>query len=79
MAIPCETSLRFKSSVGYHAKDTYLDFFQTKSGTSPELLTLIRKISKKERPRGKHQRQFVFKCGIQTVVEKQQHRPSKFN
>ena len=78
MAIPCETSLRFKSLVDYHAKDTYLNSFQTKSGTSPELLTLIRKISKKERPRGKHQRQFVFKYGMQTVVEKQQHRPSKF-
>ena len=78
MAIPSETSLRFKSLVSYHAKDTYLDSFQTKSETSPELLTLIRKISKKERPRGKHQRQFVFRYGIQTVVEKQQHRPSQF-
>ena len=78
MAIPCETSLRFKSLVGYHAKDTYLDSFQTKSGTSPKLLTLIRIISKKERPRGKHQRQFVFKYGMQTVVEKQQHRRSQF-
>ena len=78
MAIPCETSLRFKSSVSYHSKNTNLDSFQTKSGTSPELLTLIRKIGKKERPRGKHQQQFVFKYGIQTVVEKQQHRPSGF-
>ena len=78
MAIPCETSLRFKSSVGYHSKDTNLDSFQTKSWTSPELLTLIRKIGKKERPRGKHQQQFVFKYGMQTVVEKQQHRPSGF-
>ena len=78
MAIPSETSLRFKSLVSYHAKDTYLDSFQTKSETSPELLTLIWKISKKERPRGKHQRQFVFRYGIQTVVEKQQHRSSQF-
>ena len=77
MAIPCETSLRFKSSVGYHSKDTNLDSFHTKSGTSPELLTFIRKISKKERPRDKHQQQFVFKYGMQTVVEKQQHRPSR--
>ena len=35
MAIPCETSLRFKSSVGYHSKDTNLNSFQTKSETSP--------------------------------------------
>ena len=70
--------LRFKSSVGYHCKDTYLDSFKTKSGTSTELLTLIRKISKKERPRGKNQQQFVSKYAMQTVVEKQQHRPSKF-
>ena len=78
MAIPCETSLRFKSSVGYHSKDTNLDSFQTKSGTSPELLTLIRKISKKERPRCKYQQQFVFKYGMQTSVGKQQHRPIRF-
>ena len=78
MAIPSETSLRFKSSDSYHAKDTYLASFQTKSEASPELLTLVRKISKKERPRGKQHQQFVFRYGIQTVVEKQSHRPSRF-
>ena len=78
MAIPCETSLRFKTSVGYHSKDTSLDSFQTKSGTSPELLTLVRKISKKERPRCKYQLQFVFKYGMQTSVRKQQNRPTRF-
>ena len=78
MAIPSETSLRFKSSDSYHAKDTYLASFQTKSEASPELLTLIRKTSKKERPRGKQHQQFVFSYGIQTVVEKQPHRPSQF-
>ena len=59
MAIPSETSLRFKSSDSYHAKDTYLASFQTKSEASPELLTLVRKISKKERPRSKQHQQFV--------------------
>ena len=52
--------------------------FQTKSEASPELLTLVRKISKKERPRGKQHQQFVFRYGIQTVVETQPHRPSRF-
>ena len=78
MAIPSETSLRFKSLNSYHANDTYLASFQTKSEASPELLTLVRKISKKERPRGKQHQQFVFRYGIQTVVEKQPHRPSRF-
>ena len=78
MAIPSETSLRFKSSDSYYAKDTYLASFQTKSEASPKLLTLVRKISKKERPRGKQHQQFMFRYGIQTVVEKQPHRPSRF-
>ena len=78
MAIPSETSLRFKSLDSYHAKDTYLAYFQTKSEASPELLTLVRKISKKEWPRGKQHQQFLFRYGIQTVVEKQPHRPSRF-
>ena len=78
MAIPCETPLRFKSSVGYNSKNTYLDSFQTESGSSPELLTLVRKISKKEHPRCKYQQQFVFRYGIQTSVRKQQTRPTRF-
>ena len=78
MAIPRETSLWFKSSVGNHSKDINLDSLQTKSGMSPELLTLIRRIGKTERPRGKHQQQFAFKYGMQTAVEKQQYRPSGF-
>ena len=58
--------------------DTNLDSFRTKSGTSPELLTLVRKISKKERPRCKYQQQFVFKYGMQTSVRKQPNRPTRF-
>ena len=77
-ARPSETSLRFKSSNSYHANDTYLASFQTKSEASPELLTLARKISKKEWPRGKQHQQFVFRYGIQTVAEKQPHRTSRF-
>ena len=78
MAIPSETSLRFKSLNSYHANDTYLASFQAKSEASPELLKVVRKISKKERPRGKQHQQFVFRYGIHSVVEKQPHRPSRF-
>ena len=48
LAIPCEIPMRFKSLVGYNSKNTYLDSFQTKSGSSPELLALVRRISQKE-------------------------------
>ena len=64
LAIPCEIPVRFKSSVGYNSKNTYLDSFQTKSGSSPELLALVRRISQKERPRCKYQQQFMFKYGV---------------
>ena len=47
MAIPSETSFRFKSLNSYHANDMYLAFFQTQSEASPELLTLVRKIRKR--------------------------------
>ena len=48
LAIPCEIPVQFKSSVGYNSKNTHLDSFQTKSGSSPELLALVRRISRKE-------------------------------
>ena len=78
LAIPCEIPVRFKSSVGYNSKNTYLDSFQTKSGSSPELLALVRRISQRERPRCKYQQQFVFRYGVQTSVRKQPTRPTKF-
>ena len=78
LAIPCEIPVWFKSSVGYNSKNTYLDSFQTKSGSSPELLALVRRISQKERRRCKYQQQFVFRYGEQTSVRKQQTRPTKF-
>ena len=78
LAIPCEIPVRFKSSGGYNPKNTYLDSFQTKSGSYPELLALVRRISQKERPRCKYQQQFVFKYGVKTSVRKQPTRPIKF-
>ena len=70
--------MQFKILVGYNSKNANLDSFQTKSGSSPELLALVRKISRKERPRCKYQQQFVFRYGIQTLVRKQHSRPTKF-
>ena len=62
--------VQFKSSVGYNSKNTYLDSFQTKSGSSPELLALVRKISHKERTGCKYQQQCVFRFRVQTSVRK---------
>ena len=78
LAIPCEVPVRFKSSVGYNSKNTYLDSFQTKSGSSSELLALVRRLSQKERTRCKYQQQFVFRYGVKTSVRKQPTRPTKF-
>ena len=78
LAIPCEIPVQFKSSVGYNSKNTYLDSFQTKSGSFLELLALVRRISRKERPRCKYQQQFLFKYGVKTSVSKQPTRPTKF-
>ena len=68
----CEIPMRFKSAVGYNAKNTNLDSFQTKSGSSPKLLALVWKISQKERPTCKYQQHYVFRHKIQTSVRKQQ-------
>ena len=78
LAIPCEIPVRFKSSIGYNSKNENLDSFQTKSGSSPELLALVRKISQKERTRCKYQQQCVFRYRVQTSIRKQQNRPTKF-
>ena len=78
MAIPCEIPVRFKSSIGYNSKNANLDSFQTKSGSSPELLALVRKISQKERPKCKYQQHCVFRYRIQTSVGKQRNRPTRF-
>ena len=56
-----EIPMRFKSVVGYKAKNTYLDSFQTRSGSSPKLLALVRTISMNERPTSKYQPHYVFR------------------
>ena len=78
LAIPCEIPVRFKSLVGYNFKNANLDSFQTKSGSSSELLALVRKISQKERTRCKYQQQCAFRYRAQTSVRKQRNRPTKF-
>ena len=70
--------MRFKSSVGYNSKNANLDSFQTKSGSSPELLALVGKISQKEQPKCEYQQHCVFRYRIQTSVGKQRNRPTKF-
>ena len=54
LTITREIPMRFKSVVGYKAKNTYLDSFQTRSGSSPKLLALVRTINQKERPTCKY-------------------------
>ena len=61
LTITREIPERFKSAVGYEAKNTYLDSFQTSSGSSPKLLALVRTIQVKERPTSKYQPPYVFK------------------
>ena len=48
LAIPCEIPVRFKCSVGYNSKNTYLDSFQTKSGSVPRTAGL----GSKDQPKG---------------------------
>ena len=74
----CEIPMWFKSMVGYNAKNTNLDSFQTKSGSFPKLLALVRKISQKEWPTCKYQQHYVFRHKIQTSVRKQRNRPMRF-
>ena len=61
LTITREIPERFKSAVGYKANNTYLDSFQTSSGSSPKLLSLVRTIQVKERPTSKYQPPYVFK------------------
>ena len=52
---------RFKSAVGYQANHSYLNYFQTSSGSSPKLVDLMRTIQMKEQPTSKYQPPYVFK------------------
>ena len=55
-----------------------LDSFQTRSGSSPKLRALVRKISQKERPTCKYQQHYVFRHKIQTSIRKPPSRPMRF-
>ena len=78
LTITREIPMRFKSAVGYKAKNTYLDSFQTRSGSSPKLLALVRTINQKEQPTCKYQPHYVFRHKRQTSVRKLPSRPMRF-
>ena len=78
LTITREIPERFKSAVGYKAKITYLDSFQTRSGLSPKLLALVRTINLKERRTGKYQPHYVFRHKRPTSVRKLPSRPMRF-
>ena len=78
MTITREILERFKSAIGYKANDTYLDFFQTSSGSSPKLLALVRTIQVKERPTSKYQPPYVFKHKKPIPVKRLSSRPKWF-
>ena len=52
--------------------------FQTRSGSSPKLLALVRTIQVKERPTSKYQPPYVFKHKKPTSVKKLSSRPTQF-
>ena len=78
LTITREIPMLFKSEVGYKAKNTYLDSFQTRSGSSPKLLALVRTINQKERPTCEYQPHYVFRHKRQTSVRKLPSRPMRF-
>ena len=78
LTITREIPERFKSAVGYEAKNTYLDSFQTSSGSSPKLLALVRTIQVKERPISKYQPPYVFKHKKPIPVKRLSSRPTRF-
>ena len=79
LTITREIPERFKSAVGYAAKNTYLDSFQTSSGSSPKLLALVRTIQVKERPTSyKYQPPYVFKHKKPIPVKRLSSRSTRF-
>ena len=78
LTITREIPERFKSVVGYEAKNTYLDSFQTSSGSSPKLLALVRTIQVKERPTSKYQPPYVFKHKKPIPVKRLSSSPTRF-
>ena len=78
LTITREIPEQFKSAVGYEAKNTYLDSFQTSSGSSPKLLALVRTIQVKERPTSKYQPPYRFKHKKPIPVKRISSRPTRF-
>ena len=78
LTITREIPERLKSAFGYEAKNTYLDSFQTRSGSSPKLLALVRIIQVKERPTSKYQPPYVFKHKKPISVRRLSSRPTRF-
>ena len=78
LTITREIPERFKSAVGYKANNTYLDSFQTSSGSSPKLLALVRTIQVKELPTIKYQPPYIFKNNKPIPVKRLSSRPKRF-
>ena len=78
LTITREIPERFKSAVGYKANNSYLDSFQTSSGSSSKLLALVRTIQVKERPTSKYQPPYVFKPKKSIPMKRLASRPKWF-
>ena len=78
LTITREIPIWFKSAVGHKAKNTYLDSFHARSGSSPKLLALLRTINQKERPKCKYQPHYVFRHKRQTSIRKLPSRAMRF-
>ena len=78
LTITREIPDRFKSVVGYKANHSYLDSFQTSSGSSPKLMALVRTIQVKERPTSKYQPSYVFKPKESIPAKRLASRPNWF-
>ena len=78
MNITREIPDRFKSAVGYQANHSYLDSFQTRSGSSPKLMALVRTIQVKEQPTSKYQPPYVFKPKESIPAKRLASRPNRF-
>ena len=73
-----EIPARFKSAIGYQANHSYLNSFQTSSGSSPKLVALVRTIQVKERPTSKYQPPYVFKPKEFIPTKRLLSRPNRF-
>ena len=78
LTITREIPERFKSAVGYEVNSTYLDYFQTSSGSSPKLLALVRTIQVKEQPTSKYKQPYVFKHNKPIPMKRLSSIPTRF-